>query len=288
MIRHLTQGHITLGGLLGWKRRRLRILRRYGPRAASGVPIVFGNAIPKCGSTLLFNILRTLELIGPFVDTGLAGIKPFTDSQPTSIEWIKGQLSMLEPGDVRFGYLFANSDLIDLLTGPRQATFMIYRDPRDHIVSEIFYALEIYPGHAMHGYMKSLPNMQARIHALIVGIDESPFERASVKVQFERFVPWIVHPGVHAMRFEDLISDREHQLSKMLDYLEARGYEPALPRQELVEQMITGMAPRKSSTFRKGKSGTWKEHFSPDNISTFKQEAGDLLVELGYEDDLNW
>lgn len=42
------------------------------------------------------------------------------------------------------------------------------------------------------------------------------------------------------------------------------------------------------SFFRKGISGDWKGVFTERDKRVFKEEAGELLVELGYEEDLNW
>ena len=39
---------------------------------------------------------------------------------------------------------------------------------------------------------------------------------------------------------------------------------------------------------RKGVSGDWREVFTERDKRIFKEEAGELLVELGYEDDLGW
>jgi hypothetical protein len=285
---NLKRGQIQLRGRLRWKFRRAAAYLKHGPGAFSGQPIVFGNAIPKCGSKLLFNILRALEDVGPFVDTGLNEIKPFFRGEPTPTEWIQAQITALGPGDIRFGYIYAQPDLIDMLTGDGHATFIILRDPRDQIVSEIFYALEMHPGHAFRDYLQTLPDMQARIHALTVGVDEGPFQRVGVKAHYQRFMPWIVHPEICAVKFEDLIGDRESQIERMLGYLESCGFEASAPRLDIIERMVKAMQPKKSETFRKGVSGAWKEHYSPDNIAVFKKQAGDMLVELGYEEDLAW
>jgi len=40
--------------------------------------------------------------------------------------------------------------------------------------------------------------------------------------------------------------------------------------------------------FRKGVSGDWQNHFSPKVKDAFKQTAGQLLIDLGFEDSLDW
>ena len=43
-----------------------------------------------------------------------------------------------------------------------------------------------------------------------------------------------------------------------------------------------------ASLLRKGVSGDWRDAFTGEDRRVFKEEAGDLLVELGYEKDLGW
>jgi hypothetical protein len=50
----------------------------------------------------------------------------------------------------------------------------------------------------------------------------------------------------------------------------------------------SSVAPHKSGTFRKGQPGSWQEYFTAKNKEIFKQIAGDLLIQMGYEKDLSW
>jgi hypothetical protein len=45
---------------------------------------------------------------------------------------------------------------------------------------------------------------------------------------------------------------------------------------------------RHNTFVRKGVSGDWRNYFSSENIVIFKKLAGQLLVDLGYEHNLNW
>jgi hypothetical protein len=51
---------------------------------------------------------------------------------------------------------------------------------------------------------------------------------------------------------------------------------------------VDAIQPRKSHTFRSGKTGGWKQHFTDEHKSLFKDVAGDLLVKLGYEENNDW
>ena len=35
-------------------------------------------------------------------------------------------------------------------------------------------------------------------------------------------------------------------------------------------------------------AGDWKNHFTEEDRRVFKEEAGELLIRLGYEEDLDW
>ena len=43
-----------------------------------------------------------------------------------------------------------------------------------------------------------------------------------------------------------------------------------------------------TSFFRKGIAGDWRNVFTEEDKVLFKKEAGDLLIKLGYEEDLDW
>jgi sulfotransferase 6B1 len=60
------------------------------------------------------------------------------------------------------------------------------------------------------------------------------------------------------------------------------------PRQLILASLEASINPTKSPTFRSGKTGEWKKHFTEEHKSLFKEVAGDLLVKLGYERDGNW
>jgi hypothetical protein len=252
------------------------------------LPVVFANAIPKSGSNLLFNIVRGLTALGPFVDTGLPVIKPYTEGLPTSPDWIRHQLDLLRPGDIRTGYLYATPENQNGLLRPGWANFLIIRDPRDNIVSEIYYALEIHKGHALHDYLQSLGTMEQRIATLIDGIPEGELQRAGVRDQYRRFLPWLERSEVSVFKFEELLADPRGQLDRMLSYLSEFGFQSVVDRTAAIDRLQSFMDPSRSNTFRSGRSGGWVNHFTLENKRQLQHAAGDLLVQLGYEASPEW
>ncbi|QQE80036.1 hypothetical protein GI364_06090 [Alicyclobacillus sp. SO9] len=61
-----------------------------------------------------------------------------------------------------------------------------------------------------------------------------------------------------------------------------------IPRQELAALMEHNINPGASPTYRKGQIGDWKTVFNEQHVRDFKRVSGQMLIELGYEDDLSW
>jgi hypothetical protein len=157
------------------------------------------------------------------------------------------------------------------------------------IVSHVFYATQIHLGHGMHRYYtETLQTMEERINAAIRGVEEPGLELSNVRQKYDHYLGWLEQPAVLCLRFEDLILDRIATLGRLLDYLEERGFTPRVSRARARKTLLDSIAPQKSGTFRKGKPGNWREHFTETNKALFKEIAGDLLLRLGYEEDQVW
>jgi len=276
------------------KRNRRRLRRnaaaiRWGRAQLESMPAIFGNAMPKSGSHLIIQVLHGLTNLGPFVDTGFPPVNRSEDNQKLSPEEVLENIQNMLPGDIDYGYIHACEPYIRALTGPKRATIFVYRDPRDMIVSHVFYATEMHKGHGMHPYYTNvLDSTEKRINAQIFGVDVPGYELSSVRKKYEAYIGWLDLLDVLCLRFEQLILDRDEAIRAIIDYLSQRGFTLSIPLNEAIEIIESKVAPHKSGTFRKGKPGNWREHFTQDNIRNFKELTGDLLVRLGYEQDNDW
>jgi len=88
------------------------------------------------------------------------------------------------------------------------------------------------------------------------------------------------------VRYESLLTSPAEAIAEMLRFLEARDDDDIVA--SLVEQTSFSASKRKGSFFRKGQRGDWANHFTAADVDLFKRLAGDLLVELGYEQDTDW
>ena len=156
------------------------------------------------------------------------------------------------------------------------------------LVSQVFFATDMHEGHAMHDYYNSLPDFGERLKVAITGIDQDELYMVSVKQRYAGVFEWLEQPNVLCIRFEDLINQRDTTLDAMLDEVESTGYRIPTPRQKALSILVEAIQPTKSHTFRSGKTGGWREHFTEGHKNLFKEVAGDLLVKLGYEKNNDW
>lgn len=278
-----------------WQARRAAVALRWGSGNLQRTPAVLGNAMPKSGSHLIIQVLQGLTRLGPFVNPGFPPVNREEDNSKISDEAVLSNIRRMRPGDIGYGYISAVEPFVSALTQAGRATVFVYRDPRDMIISHIFYATQMHPRHWMRRYYtEQLHSMEERINAAISGVQEPGCELTAINERYAGYLGWLEQPAVLCLRFEDLILEREAALGSLLDYLVGRGFTLCLPRaesrteQEAIGALGQAIAPRKSGTFRKGQPGNWREHFTEENKTLFKEKAGDLLIRLGYEKDHDW
>ncbi len=189
---------------------------------------------------------------------------------------------------IGWGYLEATPENVAFLCQPGRVNYFIYRDPRDMLVSQVHFATDMYEEHGMHAYYKSLPDVGARLKAAITGVDADGVKMVSVKQRYEGVFQWLEQKNVLCIRFEDLINKRDTTLNAMLDEVEKTGYRVPARREKALAVLVEAIQPKKSHTFRSGKTGGWKEYFTDEHRKLFKDVAGDLLVRLGYEKSNDW
>ena len=253
------------------------------------VPPIFGNSKPKSGSHLLLQILNGFTQIMPYRYVDADPVRTITKEgrRKTQAE-ILWELEHVPRGVIGWGYVEATKENVSVLTQSGHVNYFIYRDPRDMLVSQVFFATDMHEKHGMHEYYNSLPDFAARLKVAITGIDRDGLHMVSVKQRYEGVFEWLNTPSVMCLRFEDLINNRDATLSAMLDEVEKTGYKIPTPRDQALPVLIEAIQPRKSHTFRSGKTGGWREYFTDEHKRVFKDLAGDLLVRLGYEKSNDW
>ena len=250
---------------------------------------MFGNAKPKSGSHLLLQVLGGFTRVMPYRYVEAEPIRTIKkDGGRRTANDILQDLREIPNGVIGWGYLEATPGNISFLAASGRVNYFIYRDPRDMLVSQVFFATDMQAEHGMHMYYKSLPDFSERLNVAITGIDRDGLKMVSVKERYEGVFRWLEQPSVLCLRFEDLVNDQETTLNAMLDRVEQTGYRIPTPRAAALAVLVDVIRPERSRTFRSGRTGGWREHFSDAHKKLFKDVAGDLLVQLGYEKSNDW
>mgnify|MGYP001122442902 CR=1 FL=1 len=152
------------------------------------------------------------------------------------------------------------------------------------VVSHAYFVTDMANTHVHHEYYAHvLSSMEERITTSILGRPDAPIEFPDIRARFEPYLGWLEQDFVMPVRFEVLIHNRRRTLEQMLDHLEAGGYRLPTSRERALETFERAIDPTRSPTFREGKTGAWREHFTAEHRALFAQVSGDLLQRLGYE-----
>jgi hypothetical protein len=253
------------------------------------LPVLLGISFPKSGTHLLDQILLGFSKVAPYATRlhsfyaeyeGESGRKRPPEQ---AMKW----LGSLRSRDIASAHLFARDEVVKRVCSPLFIPYFIFRDPRDVVVSHVFYVTEMEARHVHHDYYRSLPDFNARLDASILGRGDTGIEFPNIADRFRPYTGWLDQPSVLKIHFEDLIRDRPGTLNRIIDHFLAR-VPLQTPRQRIVDALESSINPRRSPTFRSGKTGEWKKHFAEEHRKLFKDIAGDLLVRLGYERDNDW
>jgi hypothetical protein len=190
---------------------------------------------------------------------------------------------------------------------PEARVIHIIRDGRDRTVSSMHRGLR----RASQGYLHRLtPEELARGEVLredprkLMETGEGVFteERLRQAARHWRLLvgraiqdgPAMLGSNYTEVRYEDLLERPNEEVERLLGFLGASA------DRNVVEHCVSSASFEKlskgrergeedpSSFYRKGIAGDWKNHFTEEDKRIFKEEAGELLICLGYEKDLDW
>jgi hypothetical protein len=163
---------------------------------------------------------------------------------------------------------------------------ILYRDLRDVAVSYHFYVRQT-PWHPEYPVYKGL------------SIEEGLTTFADrLLIPYADWVrSWHQNrdPGMSlVVRYEEMLTDTAGILTRVAEHFELDSSPETI--HDIVEahsfkNLSGGRRQGKEGTnsfFRKGKSGDWRNHFTPGIKETYKELIGDFLIDFGYEEDYSW
>ncbi|MGJ3195539.1 glycosyltransferase [Peribacillus frigoritolerans] len=248
------------------------------------LPRILVNSVPKSGTHLLLQIIL-----------GIPGIR-------RSNFWVfeEQHLEKMEIGYVNTGHFSYSSEREEKISETDIKVIFICRDLRDVVVSLVHFVMLNKYNHPWNPYMKShLKSHDERLMALIKGVKLSKEEEIKYGIDMlpsiyeftNQFLGWAKAEGVCFVTFEELTRNNHSQnesIMKIINFLWGDLEQLNLTKQQLLQKMKQNINYQASDTFRKGKIGDWKIEFNEEHKKAFKEIAGDLLIQLGYEKDNDW
>ena len=266
-------------------------------------PKFYLNGFPKAGlhwvGLMVMPLATQLPAYDVVFDTSWTGTFKFNSwtTEWWELERWAYRSSLLQPGFFMHTHTGYTPEIEQFLRLLGVAHVFIYRDLRDVVVSQAHHIMSddderfVHPGKPFY---RKLGSFEAVIKACIEGIGPFPgiFER------WELYAPWLDVDWVFKIAFDDLQNEPletarrliMYSASRVADIFDAELTLPYDSRTKLAAMMVLcGTLKHKSSTFRKGTSGGWREHFTPAIVDLFKQcDTNGWLKRLGYVRDDSW
>jgi hypothetical protein len=210
--------------------------------------------------------------------------------RPVSIPALRRVLQRIRRGHYAQAHTRCSDQLVALLTELRMKTLLILRDPRDVVVSHANYVANK-ERHVLFDFYQPLSDSE-RIMTSIVGLEQSAPSAPmllNVADRYQSLLPWLEKALNYTTFFEELVGpqgggSREAQIQELTNIAQHLGIRHGPGEiQRVADDLFGG-----TSTFRKGSIGNWRGRLSDEHKCVFKEIAGQLLIDLGYEQDMDW
>ena len=240
--------------------------------------IILSVGMPRAGSGWHYNLIHGLMKTAGAVDASVIREKYRLQGILTEVNSNIGVLSARRLGMVTLPTLMGNTFVIKAHAGPTSTsrllqslgllrTTYIYRDPRDAMLSAFEYG--------QRGLQKGRPNAFSHLTDFQKSLD---FIMDYVRI-WER---WTREKNVFITRYEDLQTDYDNEVSRLVKFLKLNGDRPDV--QKVIEgyhqPVVDG---QKGLHFNKGKIGRFREVYSPEQLVTLKERMSPYLRRMGYE-----
>lgn len=197
----------------------------------------------------------------------------------------------------KFGYYAlkthasASPELLQIIHRLNLPTLITYRDIRDQLVSR-FHHILVDPNALHHDLYNKLPRNEAFSHSIDYIID----------LHRDWIDDWLkiaeTKPNRYkVVSYEQLLENTFEVFKEILLF-----YGIDLPDHSILSMMVSADAQSKGgvgslaerirvgggANFRGGRTGDWRSHFSEMDVELVKERAGEQLIRLGYEKDMDW
>ncbi len=161
-----------------------------------------------------------------------------------------------------------------------------------------------YPSHTREAFLELSNDEQ--LHFVLNyeynAADIGEIRQFSLPLVVSQAIEYMKDPDVVIIRYEDLVGEKGNgtkvaqikELKRLAEAIEVSVTEESL--EEIADQLFGDHPDQEKRlkladpqiTFRKGKTGSWKDVFKEEHKEAFKQKFGDALIEMGYEKNQEW
>jgi len=203
------------------------------------------------------------------LDINLAGQEPLFLKVPVDHSWIKGSTSLIHTHSLP-------EQIIDYPYHNEFVKFYILRDGRDAVNSLCFFkGIFDNPG-------PTKESVALRNYANTDIFAKRVLDWKNSILSFFRVEKYFTE-----LRYEQIINDPVNSIQRIAKVLEIEV--PDTFAANLWDNLKFRNLPYFwPINFRKGKIGDWRNHFTKKHVKIFKEIAGDVLIQLGYEKGYEW
>lgn len=244
-----------------------RLTNRHQPR-------VLVVSLPKAGTHL---VERALLLHSPLYRALLPTLNEENLKDHGGLQSI---LARMRPGQVLVSHLPFRPEWHSEIRNMQVKTVFMKRDPRDIIVSNMFY-LKKRTDHRLHKVLADQTTDRDRLRLLVNG--QPNLEIRGIDQVLSRFEGWL-HVADSVIAYEDLIGPRgggekERQAATIRTLF--ADIDLSVP-EGMIARTLDGLFSSASPTYRKGTIGQWQEFLDEELVEDLWNLAGDLFAAYGY------
>ena len=241
--------------------------------------IILAVGMPRAGSGWHYNLVHDLVVANGGADARLIRKRYRLGRILTEINCNIKALTTKRVLPVLVPSLFGNSFAIKAHAGPKPFalrlmanghihTSYIYRDPRAALLSAYEYG--------QRGLKAGRANAFSHLTTIEKAID---FMGGYVSI----WQAWMNVRGIHTLRYEDLLSDYEGEVTRLLDFLGMQDAHAA-PVQEVIKFYRPGQVSQsnKGLHFHKGQPARFRTVLTPLQLKKANSAFGDCLEKMGY------
>ncbi|HET6596943.1 MAG TPA: sulfotransferase domain-containing protein [Anaerolineales bacterium] len=240
--------------------------------------IVLSVGMPRAGSGWHYNLVHDLMKTAGATDAHVIRERYRLQRFLTEVNNNIGVLSARRLALVTVPALLGNTFVIKAHSGPTFASRLlqgvgllrityIYRDPRDTVLSAYEYG--------QRALAKGRPNAFSHLTGFQKSVE---FTLNYVRI----WEKWVQEKNVLVARYEDMLTNYDHELARLLNFLKLDGSKPD------VQNVVAAYRPeaaegQKGVHFHKGKIGRFREVYSAEEQAILNELLGPYLERMGYQ-----